>query len=101
MAPEYNHSRSDTESRVAVRGFAAVASDFAAGRLTPSEELQTMLARIERYEPEIRAFASLAPAEARQAATHADARWARRAALSPIDGMVLGIKDIFETVDMP
>src|SRR5580700_5644703 len=88
-------------SFAAPRTFAFVAPLFASGQLLPSDELRIILDRIERYEPDIQAFAALSIDAARAAAAAADERWINHAPLSPIDGMVVGIKDIIETADMP
>ena len=85
----------------APRAFASVAPLFASGQLLPSDELRIILDRIERYEPDIRAFAALSIDAALAAAAAADERWIKHAPLSPIDGMVVGVKDIIETADMP
>ena len=52
------------------------------------------------WEPKIRAFVTLNLASAR---TAADVRASAGGpeALSPIDGMPIGVKDIIETIDMP
>jgi len=85
----------------APRRFSALAARFADSTLCPSHELDLMLKRIERHEPCVNAFASLAEHEAREAAAASDARWRQRKPLSTIDGMVIGVKDIIETFDLP
>lgn len=67
----------------------------------PSQRLSACLERIDRREPEIRAFVSLARERARRDAEASDARWRARAPLSAIDGMTIAVKDVFETADMP
>jgi Asp-tRNA(Asn)/Glu-tRNA(Gln) amidotransferase A subunit family amidase len=89
------------EPLAAPREFSAISARFADGSLCPSDELDVMLKRIDRHEPRVNAFVTLAAAEARAAAAASDARWRQRKPLSAIDGMVMGIKDIIETVDMP
>lgn len=63
--------------------------------------LEASLARIDELEGEIQAFTALNRAGARAAADAADARRAAGRALSPIDGMVIAVKDLIETADMP
>src|ERR1700734_3540940 len=99
-SPE-NPPGSETTSVVAMRAFAPVAAQFAAGQLRPSDELKIMLERIERFESAIQAFAVLSIEAALCAAAASDDRWRKRAPLSAIDGMVVGVKDIIETRDMP
>lgn len=101
MSEEDRVSEGRASPMVALRSTASLAGDFAAGRSAPSAELERLLDRIARYDGNIRAFAHLAIEEARAAARASDARWARGATLSNIDGMVLGIKDIYETANMP
>lgn len=57
----------------------------------------TALERIEALEPEIRAWAFLDPAHARAMAQALDAGGRR----GPLFGIPIGIKDIFDTADMP
>jgi Asp-tRNA(Asn)/Glu-tRNA(Gln) amidotransferase A subunit family amidase len=104
MSPARSHSNplgADIDSLAAARTFASVAPLFASGQLLPSDELRAILDRIERYEPDVQAFAALSIDAALLAAAAADKRWLKHAPLSPIDGMVVGIKDIIETADMP
>jgi Asp-tRNA(Asn)/Glu-tRNA(Gln) amidotransferase A subunit family amidase len=74
---------------------------FAEGRDTPRAYLERCLATIAAREPVVRAFVVLNEAGARAAADASTARWQAGRALSPIDGMPLGIKDLLETRDMP
>ncbi len=68
---------------------------------TPRRYLERCLENIEAREPVVRAWAALNLAGAREAADAATRRYAQGAPLSPIDGMPIGIKDLFETRDMP
>src|ERR1700727_2486921 len=74
----------------APRRFSTLSARFDDGTLCPSDELDLMLKRIERHEGSVKAFASLAIPEAREAASASDARWRERKPLSAIDGMVVG-----------
>ena len=76
-------------------------ADFKGGRDTPREYLERCLAAIAEREPVVQAFVHLNEASARQAADASTARWRAGQPLSPIDGMPVGIKDLFETRDMP
>ncbi len=80
--------------------FAAAAS-FAAGEDDPRAFLERCLARIGEDDGDVGAFVVTDPAGARAAADTASARWKEGRALSAIDGMPVGIKDIMETADMP
>jgi Asp-tRNA(Asn)/Glu-tRNA(Gln) amidotransferase A subunit family amidase len=74
---------------------------FLDGTDTPRDYLERCLATIEAREGEVQAFAHLNPEGARAAADAATARYAAGAPLSPIDGMPMGIKDLFDSHDMP
>ena len=74
---------------------------FAAGHDTPRAYLERCIERIEALEPEVKAWAFLDLASARNKADESSARYKASRALSPVDGMPIGIKDLIETVDMP
>ena len=84
-----------------LRGFHMHVSRFLDGSDTPRAYLERCLAEIDRREGEVRAFATLNIEGARAAADASSARYAAGAPLSEIDGMPFGIKDLFETEDMP
>lgn len=73
-------------------GIAGLARLFEHGAATPSSVLQTCLRRIACYNPVLGAFVELDPDGAARAAAASDARWQRGAALSPLDGVPVGIK---------
>lgn len=74
---------------------------FAAGTSTPRDLLEQCLARIAARDGEVQAFVTVNADGARAAADAATARYRSGAPRSPIDGMPVALKDIFETVDMP
>lgn len=74
---------------------------FADGSDTPRAYLERCLETIAAREPEVLAFAALNEAGARTAADAATARYKAGKPLSPIDGMPIGVKDLYETHDMP
>jgi Asp-tRNA(Asn)/Glu-tRNA(Gln) amidotransferase A subunit family amidase len=73
----------------------ALARAIEAGSLTPSAVVELCAEAIVRQEPEIGAFAALDIAAARAAAQASGLRQ------TPLRGLPLGIKDIFDTVDFP
>ncbi|HEX9464281.1 MAG TPA: amidase [Alphaproteobacteria bacterium] len=81
--------------------FSATRNSFAEGRETPRAYLERHLERIAKREPEVKAFSALNLDGARAAADESAARYRAGRALSAVDGMPLGIKDILETEDMP
>lgn len=71
------------------------------GSDTPRAYLERCLEMIEAREPQVKAFANLNTETARAAADESTGRWKNGRALSAIDGMPIGIKDLLETRDMP
>lgn len=74
---------------------------FLDGSDTPRAFFERCVATLERLEPEIRAFVSTHIPNARAAADSSTDRYRAGRALSPVDGLPIGIKDVFETQDMP
>jgi Asp-tRNA(Asn)/Glu-tRNA(Gln) amidotransferase A subunit family amidase len=74
---------------------------FRDGKDSPRAYLERCLETIAAREPQVKAFVALNEAGARAAADASSARWKAGQALSPIDGMPIGIKDLLETKDMP
>jgi Asp-tRNA(Asn)/Glu-tRNA(Gln) amidotransferase A subunit family amidase len=64
-----------------------------AGRLSPVTLMEACLDRIAAREPTIRAFAHLDPQAARRGAEAAPA--------GLLHGLPFGVKDVFDTADMP
>ena len=67
------------------------------GALTPSTLLEICLARIDKYEPSVQAWAYLDRARARHEAAKLD----RAEYREPLWGIPVGIKDIIDVADMP
>lgn len=74
---------------------------FADGTDSPRAYLERCIERIEALEPAVMAFAFLNLDRARTAADESGRRYRAGRALSPVDGMPVGIKDLIETYDMP
>lgn len=70
-------------------------------RTDPVAALEECLERVAKRESVIAAFAALAVEPARAAARRSADRRRQGEPLSAIDGMVIGIKDVIETADMP
>src|SRR5215217_9377730 len=66
---------------------------FAKGSLSPLEALDAVVARIRPLNPVLNAIVTLDPEGAGAAARASTARWAKRAPLSPLDGVPVTIKD--------
>ena len=84
-----------------LRTFFDAAAAFRRREADPREYLEECIETIEAREPVVRAFAATNLEVARAAADASSARYRARAPLSPIDGVPIGIKDLFETRDMP
>ena len=74
---------------------------FQSGEDTPRAYLERCLVAIAERDGVVRAFVVLNEAGARASADAATARYKAGRALSAIDGMPIGIKDLIETIDMP
>src|SRR3974390_26884 len=83
------------------RPYHALRGDFTSGKDSPSAFLERCLATIVEIEPQVLAFVHRDAIKARAEAERSTARWRDGKALSAIDGMPVGVKDIIETVDMP
>jgi len=69
--------------------------------LSAEDLVQSCLARIAAHDPEIGAWAFLDPALALAQAHEADKRRRAGRPIGPLDGIPVGLKDIFDTKDMP
>jgi aspartyl-tRNA(Asn)/glutamyl-tRNA(Gln) amidotransferase subunit A len=85
-------------TRMTASGLAAA---IAAGQVSAAEVTEAHLARIDRVDPRVHAFLHIAADGARAAARAVDERRAAGAALGPLAGVPLALKDVFTTQDMP
>lgn len=76
---------------------AALVEAIAGGRLRPSAVVEAMIARIEALEPEVRAWQFLDPDGLRAEGAALD----ERAPAGCLFGAPIGVKDVFDTADMP
>ncbi|MEY4713643.1 MAG: putative glutamyl-tRNA(GLN) amidotransferase subunit [Pseudomonadota bacterium] len=74
---------------------------FRARTLSPVEVAQAVLARVERWEPQLQALFLLRPERVLQQARASEARWQRGEPLGPIDGVPLTLKDNIATEGDP
>lgn len=81
--------------------FVARTRSFRMGSDSPVAAFDDHLEIIRRRENQVRAFVCLDVEGARRKAESSEKRWRSGSPLSPIDGMVVGVKDIIETVDFP
>lgn len=74
---------------------------FHQGTMTPRAYLEDVITVLQEKENRIKAFACVDIEQARLQADASTDRYRRRAPLSAIDGMPIGIKDIIDTASMP
>jgi Asp-tRNA(Asn)/Glu-tRNA(Gln) amidotransferase A subunit family amidase len=77
------------------------AADIRAGRITSAELVADCLKRIDEVDPDIEAWAFLDRDHAMRQAKAADDHRRQGKATGPLHGVPVGIKDIFDTGDMP
>src|SRR5215211_8362940 len=74
---------------------------IAAKELSPLELLDSRLQRIERLDGRLNSFIRVLADEARAAARTAEAEIAAGRYRGPLHGIPIGLKDIYETADVP
>lgn len=99
-------STSASAARTALQGelpelprltLAEAAAHIAAKRLSPVELTEAALTRIERLDPKIGAFITVAAGQARDAAKAAEREIARGRPRGPLHGIPVGVKDTYYT----
>jgi aspartyl-tRNA(Asn)/glutamyl-tRNA(Gln) amidotransferase subunit A len=76
---------------------AQASARIARKELSPMELMQSLLRRIERLEPSLKAWVTLDPAAALAAAKESERELRRSGPRGPLHGIPLGVKDIFYT----
>ncbi|HEY9454588.1 MAG TPA: amidase [Bradyrhizobium sp.] len=84
-----------------VKTLADTIADLRDGVVSAEEVVESCLARIEVVDKDIEAWAFLDPSHARAQARHLDEMRQDGKPLGPLHGIPVGIKDIFDTADMP
>jgi len=79
----------------------ALAAELNQGRLSALDLMNACLERIAARDPEVRAWSFLDPARARELARLADQQRIAGMPLGPLHGIPIGVKDVFDTADMP
>ncbi|MBP2171394.1 aspartyl-tRNA(Asn)/glutamyl-tRNA(Gln) amidotransferase subunit A [Erwinia toletana] len=74
---------------------------FASGKASPVEAAQAALDRIERFNPQVNAFAYVVPELALAEAKASEARWQKDQQLSPLDGAPTTIKELTPVKGIP
>jgi Asp-tRNA(Asn)/Glu-tRNA(Gln) amidotransferase A subunit family amidase len=86
---------------LAALSLAEAAADIREGRITSAELVADCLKRIEETDADIQAWTFLDRDHAMRQAEAADEHRKAGKALGPLHGVPVGIKDIFDTADMP
>ena len=68
-------------------------------KVSSAEMTEFFLQKIEKEDEKINAFITKTPEIARQMAAESDARRARKAAISPLDGVPIALKDVVSTTE--
>jgi Asp-tRNA(Asn)/Glu-tRNA(Gln) amidotransferase A subunit family amidase len=92
---------SPTESSSDQLSAVALIDLFRRKNLSPGEYWRRIEARIEAWEPEIRALYAYDPAAARDAAAASTERWRRGEPLGPLDGVPVTVKEMIATAGLP
>ncbi|WP_353228545.1 amidase [Novosphingobium sp.] len=79
----------------------ALAPAYASGALSPVEVIDAVLARVAAWDPALCATYAVDADGARAAACAAEARWRNQAALGPLDGVPVTIKEMVATRGVP
>ena len=86
---------------LAALSLSEAAADIREGRITSAELVADCLKRIDEVDPKIEAWAFLDRDHAMRQAQDADQRRSLGKHTGPLHGVPVGIKDIFDTADMP
>src|SRR5260370_20014790 len=70
---------------------------YRSGEATPTQAATEYLARIERLDPQVRAFLTVTREDALRRAAESDARFKAGAPWGPLDGVPVALKDLFCT----
>ena len=87
--------------RLAALGLSAAAAEIREGRITSAELVRDCLARIAEVDTKVQAWAFLDRDHALKQAEAADEHRQSGKTLGPLHGVPVGMKDIFDTGDMP
>ncbi len=83
------------------RSLTEAVEDIREGRVTATELVGDCLKRVDELEATVQAWVFLDPDHAMQQAARADQLRKEGRAMGPLHGVPIGIKDIFDTADMP
>jgi Asp-tRNA(Asn)/Glu-tRNA(Gln) amidotransferase A subunit family amidase len=87
--------------RIVAEDLVGLAEALETGALTSSALVERAVRRYAETEPQIHAFAWLDPERARRLAAESDERRRSGGAVGPLEGIPIGVKDIFDTAGIP
>ena len=79
----------------------ALTQAYRTGDLTPSEALDSVLARMDRCEPKVNAYCHRDDESARRAAEESTDRWRAGRPQGALDGVPVSVKDLIDVAGMP
>ena len=79
----------------------AMIAAFRSATVSPVEVTEAVLARIDRWEPDLCALYALDAPDALQAARASEARWRRGEPIGPLDGVPITLKELIATRGVP
>ena len=79
----------------------ALTQAYRTGDLTPSEALDSVLARMDRCEPKVNAYCHRDDESARRAAEESTNRWRAGRPQGALDGVPVSVKDLIDVAGMP
>jgi aspartyl-tRNA(Asn)/glutamyl-tRNA(Gln) amidotransferase subunit A len=82
-------------------GLVDLARQIESRHVSSSEAVEAALERLDKLNPQLNAFITVAHAQARQAARRADEELARGAYRGPLHGVPVSVKDLFFTAGLP
>ncbi len=88
-------------STLAAMSATDVRTRMAAGELSATDYARALLARVDEVDAEVQAWAHLDPAHVLAQADAADDARALGEAIGPLHGLMIGLKDIIDTADLP
>lgn len=94
-------SQADRDKELAYLEASQLTRLFSSRNLSPVEVAQATLRRVERHQPRINAFVLVDADAALDAARASEQRYLRGAALSPLDGVCVSLKDLLLTRGWP
>ena len=82
-------------------GVGELVAGFASGRFSPQAAAEACITAVERHDSQVQAWVTFEPARLREAAAATTARLTRGEPVRALEGVPVGVKDIFNSADFP